>query len=90
MRKRTLTHPDALAEAGFVTPSQARELRRVTERYALALPPALAALIDPKDPADPIARCAVAEPRSAPLSLQRCSAQHRSALFGALQRHGTG
>ena len=56
MRKRTLTHPDALAEAGFVTPSQARELRRVTEHYALALPPALAALIDPKDPADPIAR----------------------------------
>jgi len=56
IRKRTLTQPDALAEAGLVTPSHARKLQRVTERYALALPPALAALIDPNDPADPIAR----------------------------------
>ena len=54
--KRTLTSPKALAEAGLVTASQAQDLARVTERYALALPPALAALIDPKNPDDPIAR----------------------------------
>ena len=54
--KRTLTSPKALAEAGLVTASQAQNLARVTGRYALALPPALAALIDPKNPDDPIAR----------------------------------
>jgi lysine 2,3-aminomutase len=56
IRQRTLTSPEALVAAGFVTASQARELASVAERYVLALPPALAALIDPSDPADPIAR----------------------------------
>jgi lysine 2,3-aminomutase len=62
-RERTLTNPEALVAAGLVTPSRERELRRVTERYALALPPALAALIDPNDPADPIARQFVPDPQ---------------------------
>ena len=60
---RTLTQLEALAEAGLVSPAQALELARVTERYAIALPPALAALIDPTDPADPIARQFLPDPR---------------------------
>jgi lysine 2,3-aminomutase len=63
IRPRTLTRPEALVAAGLVPPSRARQLARVTERYALALPPALAALIDPTDPADPIARQFIPDPR---------------------------
>jgi len=55
-RSRTLTTPADLIAAGLSAPSRARELEAVAERYALAVPPALAALIDPNDPADPIAR----------------------------------
>jgi lysine 2,3-aminomutase len=55
-RSRTLTTPADLIAAGLATPSRARELVAVAERYALAVPPALADLIDPNDPADPIAR----------------------------------
>src|SRR5271169_6904390 len=55
-RSRTLTTPADLIAAGLSAPSRARALEAVAERYALALPPALAALIDPNDPADPIAR----------------------------------
>lgn len=53
---RTLTTPEALIEAGLAAPERRDEFRAVAERYAIALPPALAALIDPNDPADPIAR----------------------------------
>src|SRR5271156_7036486 len=55
-RSRTLTTPADLIAAGLSSPSRAREFEAVAERYALAVPPALAALIDPNDPADPIAR----------------------------------
>jgi lysine 2,3-aminomutase len=55
-RPRTLTTPAELIAAGLETPSRARELEAVAERYALAVPRALADLIDPNDPADPIAR----------------------------------
>src|SRR5271168_1574853 len=55
-RSRTLTPPADLIAAGLSAPSRAREFRAVAERYAIAVPPALAALIDPNDPADPIAR----------------------------------
>ena len=55
-RSRTLTTPADLIAAGLSAPSRAREFEAVAERYALAVPPALAALIDPNDPADPIAR----------------------------------
>jgi len=53
---RTLTTPAALIAAGLAAPERAREFEAVAARYALALPPALAALIDPTDPNDPIAR----------------------------------
>jgi lysine 2,3-aminomutase len=53
---RTLRRPDELAEAGLIRPADVPDLEAVTARYALALPPALARLIDPADPADPMAR----------------------------------
>src|SRR6476469_10745098 len=43
-------------ERGLVPPNKCAELETVAARYAVALPPALAALIDRTDPHDPIAR----------------------------------
>jgi lysine 2,3-aminomutase len=60
---RTLRRPLELAEAGLIPTERVADLEPVTERYALALPPALARLIDPADPADPIARQFVPDPR---------------------------
>ena len=59
---RTLRQVSDLADAGLVSPAKADALASVTERYALALTPALAALIDRADPADPIARQFVPSP----------------------------
>ena len=56
MTAPTLTRPEELADAGLVPADRLPELRLVAARYALAIPPAMAALIDPEDPADPIAR----------------------------------
>jgi len=47
---------DGLIEAGLVPPSAAPVLEEVASRYAIAVTPALAALIDRADPDDPIAR----------------------------------
>jgi lysine 2,3-aminomutase len=52
----TLRSAEALADAGLVAPARLPALRPVAARYAVALTPALAGLIDPADPADPIAR----------------------------------
>jgi lysine 2,3-aminomutase len=54
--------PDLVA-AGLIPAAREAEIARVAERYALALTPALAALIDPADPADPIARQFVPDAR---------------------------
>jgi lysine 2,3-aminomutase len=56
MNKRTLTSPRALVGAGLISPDSAQALAPVAERFAVAVTPAMAALIDPIDPADPIAR----------------------------------
>jgi lysine 2,3-aminomutase len=53
---RTLRTPADLAEAGLIEPARAAALQPVAERYAVAVTPAVAELIDPKDPRDPIAR----------------------------------
>jgi lysine 2,3-aminomutase len=53
---RTLATAAALIAAGLADAGRAAELAAVGARYAIAVPPALAALIDPADPADPIAR----------------------------------
>ena len=52
--KTTLSSPAALARAGLVAPERLAELEWVAARYAVAITPASAALIDPADPADPI------------------------------------
>jgi len=52
----TLRSAEALADAGLIAPDRLSALAPVAARYAVALTPALAALIDPNDPADPIAR----------------------------------
>jgi lysine 2,3-aminomutase len=52
----TLTTPRALFEAGFGAPEREAGWNAVARRYALAVPPALAASINPADPNDPLAR----------------------------------
>ena len=52
----TLHTPAALAEAGLIPPERVAELQAVAARYAVAITPAMAELIDVDDPADPIAR----------------------------------
>lgn len=53
---RPLNQVRDLAAAGLVPPGRLPELERVAARYAVQITPAVAALIDPHDPADPIAR----------------------------------
>ena len=50
----TLRAKDLLA-AGLVAPERAGEVRRVADAFAVAITDEMAALIDPLDPADPIA-----------------------------------
>ncbi|HWM83161.1 MAG TPA: lysine-2,3-aminomutase-like protein [Pseudolabrys sp.] len=52
----TLRTPDDLIDAGLVSEAERDALSRVAGRYAVAVPQALADLIDPTDPDDPIAR----------------------------------
>jgi lysine 2,3-aminomutase len=52
----------ALIEAGLVAPAAREALEAVAARYAVSVTPAMAALIDPADPADPIARQFVPDP----------------------------
>jgi lysine 2,3-aminomutase len=44
-----------LVSAGLVAPERGDEVRRVAEQFAVAVTPEMAVLIDPADPADPIA-----------------------------------
>jgi lysine 2,3-aminomutase len=55
-RRRILRSGKDLAEAGVVPPERVAEIDAVAARYALAVTPGLLDLIDPSDPADPIAR----------------------------------
>jgi lysine 2,3-aminomutase len=52
----TLRQPAELVAHGFVPAAALPELEKVAARYAVALTPDVAALIDPDDPDDPIAR----------------------------------
>lgn len=60
---RTLRSVAELVDAGLVAPGAAAALDAVAQRYAVAVTPAVRALIDPTDPADPIARQYVPDPR---------------------------
>jgi lysine 2,3-aminomutase len=52
---KTLTRPQALVDAGLVLAENVTDIVRVGERYAIAITPEIAALINPADPQDPIA-----------------------------------
>lgn len=51
-----LRTPDALARAGLIEAARVPALAPVAARYAIAVSPSIAALIDPTDADDPIAR----------------------------------
>jgi lysine 2,3-aminomutase len=53
-QSRTLRSPQDLARAGLVAVDAVPGLEAVAARYATAITPAMAALINPNDPADPI------------------------------------
>ncbi|MEO8883629.1 MAG: lysine-2,3-aminomutase-like protein [Devosia sp.] len=56
MKSQTLHTADDLVDAGFVAASRRDSVAAVAERYAVAITPAMAALIDRDDPDDPIAK----------------------------------
>jgi lysine 2,3-aminomutase len=58
----TLRSASALAEAGLIAPERLSALEAVAARYAVAVTPAMADLIDAADPADPIARQLIPDP----------------------------
>ncbi len=60
---KTLRRPAELAAAGLVPPTALPDLERVAASFAVAVTPAMAELIDPTDPADPIARQFVPDAR---------------------------
>lgn len=60
---RPIKTPSELVESGFIDADEQDSIAAVTSRYALSITPAMAALIDPADPADPIARQFVPDPR---------------------------
>jgi lysine 2,3-aminomutase len=59
---KTLGSAADLVEAGLVPRETLAHLERVAARYAVSLTPAMAELIDPADPLDPIARQFVPDP----------------------------
>src|ERR1700686_3782586 len=61
--RKTLRTPSALAAAQLVARDRLAPLEQVAARYAVAITPALADLIDPSDPHDPIARQFVPDAR---------------------------
>ncbi|HVI52639.1 MAG TPA: lysine-2,3-aminomutase-like protein [Candidatus Sulfotelmatobacter sp.] len=62
-KRRTLRTAADLVRAGLVKPERMEALQAVAERYAVAVTPALADLMDVSDPGDPIVRQFVPDPR---------------------------
>ncbi|MGB7977136.1 MAG: lysine-2,3-aminomutase-like protein [Roseiarcus sp.] len=60
---RRLISPEDLVEAGLAEPARLPEFEAVAKRYAIGLTPALAALVRPEDPSDPLARQFVPDAR---------------------------
>jgi lysine 2,3-aminomutase len=58
----TLRTPAELVAHGLARPADLPDLEEVAARYAIALTPAIAELIDPANPADPIARQFIPSP----------------------------
>ena len=59
---KTLRHLSDLQQAGLAPAEKRAALEQVAARYAVAVTPEVAALIDPADPHDPIARQFVPDP----------------------------
>src|SRR5207248_9587090 len=59
---KPLRNPAELVAAGLVPRDALTQLERVAARYAVSLTPAMAELIDPADPHDPIARQFIPDP----------------------------
>ncbi len=53
---KSLHSPAQLVAAQLVSPDRLAALEQIAARYAVAITPAIADLIDPADPHDPIAR----------------------------------
>src|SRR5690242_7586149 len=68
----TLRQPAELIEHGLAPASQLADLERVAARYAIAVTPEIAALIDAGNPDDPIARQFIPNP----LELERAAAEN--------------
>ena len=62
-RKKALCSPSTLVDAHLVGRDRRVALQDVAARYAVAITPAMADLIDPSDPLDPIARQFVPDAR---------------------------
>src|SRR3954451_9306827 len=62
MPPRTLTSATDLLAAGLLPAAALPDAARVGARYSIAVTPAVAGLIDPADPADPIARQYIPHP----------------------------
>jgi lysine 2,3-aminomutase len=60
--KAAIRDARGLVEAGLVPAERAEEIARVAERYAVAVPRAMAELIDSRDPSDPIALQFIPDP----------------------------
>ena len=78
-RKKALCSPSTLVDAHLVGRDRRVALQEVAARYAGGVTPAMADLIDPTDPLDPIARQFVPDARE--LSKVRRKAAIRSATM---------
>ena len=76
--RRTLTTTSDLADAGLITDARAAQIAPVGARYAVAITPAMAELIDTGDADDPIARQFVPDiARAGPRSVRRRRSDRR-------------
>jgi len=64
MTDKALRTPAALIDAGLAPAEELRALEAVAARYAMAIPPAIAALIEPADPRPAVVRPKVKQPRT--------------------------
>ncbi|MFV0280652.1 MAG: lysine-2,3-aminomutase-like protein [Rhodoblastus sp.] len=71
--EKTLSKPEDFVAAGLVAPAQAAALAKIIARYSAAMTAHLAALVDPADPADPIARQFVPDVRELETAPQECA-----------------
>ncbi len=84
---RKLTSVDDLIEARLVSTTEREALATVSDRYAVALTPAIANLIDRTDPSDPIARQFIPSARELENASKRASRSDRRSPQKPRSRH---